>query len=173
MTDQDRKDRPDYLTPQVNQLSAEQLAAEEQLWSEVCAAELDQQTHNRYVGFCLRNSLIKTAIRRYSESVDDERLPIEKRRIARLNRQHLIQVIAIPTHAKSLEEQESKIWLGLVLPSVFGLVFGLTMTISLAGRWRAMGMTLTLLCTVILAGYLYYKARISDQLTGGGKKESR
>lgn len=84
------------------------LAKEAELWQRLETDLGKDDFHKEYVGFILKNNLVKIAMRRYSEIVDDkDKHPVDHRRLARQYQQNLVKVLFFTQ--KSTREEKSKV----------------------------------------------------------------
>jgi hypothetical protein len=87
-------------TPAAPDEAAQARAAE--LWSKIVVDLANETLHKEYLGFVLKNNLIKQASRHYAEVVDaKDRYTVEQRRVARQYQQNLLRVLFFtPTREK-------------------------------------------------------------------------
>lgn len=83
------------LTPSsVSEPSQELKDKEQELWQSLVAHLAEENKHREYVGFVLKNNMVKTATRRYGEIIDDkDRFPVEERRLARKYQKNLVDIL--------------------------------------------------------------------------------
>lgn len=156
--DQERQQSSsDPLSPETPKPTPEIIEKADALWNAVKNNSQDMAAHNEYIGWCLRNNLLKHGIRNYGEMMEDQSLPIEHRRSARLGREKLIRVIAIPVQTVIEKDKASILWLGLLMPASLGLLFGLGMLFISAGSWRVFGGVLSFLSAALMVGYFLTK----------------
>jgi len=109
--------------PQVN--DPDKQAQEEALWKRLEANLGNTDLHKEYASYILKNNLIKIAMRRYSEVVEDkEKHPVDHRRLARQYQQNLVKVLFFTQ--KSTREEKSKRSSLQVLVLFFATVLTLT-----------------------------------------------
>jgi hypothetical protein len=120
------------LTPIQKAPAPEVLAEEEALWRAVLEAFEDEDRHNRYIGFVIKNNLLKNGSRRYGEFArDKERRSVEHRRIANLKQQQIAKILFFVPETKTAggpreqSKAEMSAVLGGVVLGLFGLAFGL------------------------------------------------
>jgi len=98
----------DVLTPQPPKLNPQVLAAEEKLWGALLADLGNEQLHKDYVGFVLKNNLIKQATRRYGPVIEDkEKHSIEARRLARQYQKSLVDLLFFTPKHETIKRSTS------------------------------------------------------------------
>ena len=167
----DDKQINDLLAPPPREPDAATLATEEQLWLKLKEKLADEARHRDYVGFALKNNLIKNALRRYGEIVDaKEQYPIEDRRLAKKYQKSLVDVMFFTPRRQEPRKVNSLELLGMImlmLGSVIGLYMMFDDSLRISPTVLLVLRLLFPVCTTLLVVMFWKRLKKAKSLIGG------
>ncbi len=91
-------------------------STEEELWRKLLEDVDDEKRHREYVGFVLRNNLVKIGLRHYGEIVEaKDRYSIEARRLAKRYQKSLMDILFFTPRREERTKTSSLELLGIII----------------------------------------------------------
>jgi hypothetical protein len=146
-------DIPSSLGEPVKKPSPALTAEEQTRWKALEEAFDDDALHKQYVGFCLRNSLLVQATRRYNDYAQDQNAhTVEQRRIARHWGQQLSNILFAKPARSSLKAHREGVFGTMSYPEQAGLLFGAILFVGGLMRMGGAYWWLAIMSTAVGAG---------------------
>lgn len=160
----DEKQIQELLSPQPRDPDAQVVARETELWGLVVDDMTDEDRHKQYVGFVLKNNLLKQASRRYGAVIEDkERFSIDARRLARQYQQSIVKILFLNPKEKPEPSRLSRLELLLLFTAAILMMGGLaTMMSDTSGFPAVVALLLKLLFPIglaYIAAFLWHRTR--------------
>jgi RNAse (barnase) inhibitor barstar len=140
----DPKEAKQILAPQAApEPDAATLAREDALWDAVAGNMESEELHRQYVGFILKNNLLKQASRRYGTIIDDaDEFSIPERRIARRYQQEIVRILFFQPKAATEASRLSRLDLFVLFIATLLMIAGLGTMMSDTGEMPAVAVLL-------------------------------